>query len=1117
MEISNNRTKVTSMKTFAKFFLHFSLVILSCLAAGCTSEVETIGGTPETPENPQANDPNRRSVVISLQNKLILVNGTPESRAITRDGIAEEDENRIESFDIYAFGSDKEEGPYTFQERFAYRSDAGTLPAGASPLELKADEAAGKINVVFYPRKGLFTKFYCVANQTEMDDAAGNIYTNYTPLQQSSQPQSSVPGDMVTSSGTPTESDFVKLNTPLLNSTGFNADILLAPLPMSGANSQPTDLREYSMGTYVRLNVSLTRAVARFDIVNDATKSHFTITDISMGNGRQGVTLFPIRPTGDVPATNGQLITYPYRLFDGLNANAGTTTKAFYCYPCNVIDAGYLILKGSYAVNLTDEKKEVSYRIPFERVTDGNGTRIEINHNHRYTVQITEADPFELTANIRLVDWETGDYIDDYEPENGLETVIVADLLPATETTYDINTGIVTLALKTGSSFTATTGSNAGVEAQLNYYGNNTADNWLKLEEIPVTTTRTGATQKVKYKVTLNENYTGDNYPRGILCLMDKAGGGEEVILIDIDATLSAPIVKPTGAAMSPDGVNNWNVVDNTLYLVQTVSSKISTGTIVVTSVGGSKIEIPADAGITVSPASSPHTTQEYTFRWAGTDATDLTEKEVTVTLRNYSAEMKTGNITVKLLPNRINGLQLTNQGANISLSGVTATTPTLTMPIIKERQFTLTMDNYSKPTISKCPSWLENITPPTTRSAPESKTTSFTFKLIEDAANFDDTQIVFTNAAGGTGMTVNITREFQAPVITAAGTMAPDVNSLSGNALHMYRVVTGQQSKAQIKVYSLGGSTLTTPGNWCYQRVVSTPNNYEKVYEIYWNGNTSDLNTAYNGSFYLKNVADNSKQLTGTLYQDTARPTFSSLNNCARFNSPTNTECNFDVLDNTNLYGEYNFTFNIYSPAGVNITGSASFGSISFSKTKSWSSESPYDTFKFNISGGTYCLGGNATSIGSMVFRSNSSTYFPDYEFKMYNYMPIYKGYFAADKDNKTNRFWVFLETANGKPFDQIKDSDMQSAYSGWRLPSKEEWMSFVGGTVPTDDDGWHAFPSNPGNLFTTLIPSDHWVKCATNDPNYRLDIDRRNNRWSIDIGNYDNTTERRIYLISK
>lgn len=95
MEISNNRIKVTSMKTFAKFFLHFSLVMLSCLTTGCTSEVETIGATPEIPENPQANDPNRRSVVISLQNKLILVNGTPESRAITRDGIAEEDETAL--------------------------------------------------------------------------------------------------------------------------------------------------------------------------------------------------------------------------------------------------------------------------------------------------------------------------------------------------------------------------------------------------------------------------------------------------------------------------------------------------------------------------------------------------------------------------------------------------------------------------------------------------------------------------------------------------------------------------------------------------------------------------------------------------------------------------------------------------------------------------------------------------------------------------------------------------------------------------------------------------------------------------------------------------------------
>ena len=813
------------MKRLAKFLLRLSLAVLPCLTAACTSEVETVGETPGTPENPQANDPNRRSVVISLQNKLILVNGTPENRtAMTRDGIAEDDENRIESFDIYAFGSDKEEGPYTFQERFAYRAEAGNLPAGTSPLDLKSDEAAGKVNVVFYPRKGLFTKFYCVANQTKMNDATGHEYIGYTPLQQSSQ-QASTPDDAVTTPGIPTENDFIKLNTPLLEPTGFNNDILLAPLPMSGANGQPVDLREYSMGTYVRLNISLTRAVARFDVVNDAVKSHFTITDISMGNGRQGVTLFPIRAIGDVPATPGQLITYPYRPFDGLNANAGTTTKAFYCYPCKAMDDGFLILKGLYAVNLTDEKKEVSYRIPFERVSDGNGTHIEINHNHRYTVQITEADPFELTANIRLVDWETGDYIDDYEPDNGLDAITVSALLPDGETTYDVNTSIVTLALKAGSSFNISTGSNAGVEAKLSYYGGTTETEWLKLEEIPGTATRAGGTQQVKYKVSFNEDYMGDSYPRGILRLIDKAGGGEEVILIN--TTFGIPVVESTGGTMSPDGVNNWDAAENTLYLVQAADAKVSTGKITITSIGGSKVELPADAGITVIPASSTHTTQEYTFQWAGMNATDLTEKELAVTLKNNSDETKIGEIS---------NLQLTNAGAGISLSSVMGTTATLTMPIIKDRQFTLTMDNYSKPTISKCPSWLEDITPLTTRSTPESKTTSFTFKLIENAASFDDTQIVFTNATGGTGMTVNITREFQIPTISAVS-MDPTINSyVSGSkSLSLYQLKSSYNSTATLKVYSLGGSKLQFPANVTANLTQSTAKDQFLIKRYQW------------------------------------------------------------------------------------------------------------------------------------------------------------------------------------------------------------------------------------------------------------------------------------------
>ena len=1108
MEISNNCIKVTNMKTFAKFFLHFSLVILSCLTAGCTSEVETIGGTPETPENPQANDPNRRSVVISLQNKLILVNGTPESRTITRDGIAEEDENRIESFDIYAFGSDKEEGPYTFQERFSYRSDAGTLPAGASPLELKADEAAGKVNVVFYPRKGLFTKFYCVANQTEMNDAAGNIYTNYTPLQQSSQLQSSVPGDMVTSPGTPTESDFVKLNTPLLNSTGFNADILLAPLPMSGANSQPTDLREYSMGTYVRLNVSLTRAVARFDIVNDATKSHFTITDISMGNGRQGVTLFPIRPTGDVPATNGQLITYPYRLFDGLNANAGTTTKAFYCYPCKAIDAGFLILKGLYAMNLTDEKKEVSYRIPFERVTDGNGSLIEINHNHRYTVQITEADPFELTANIRLVDWETGDYIDDYEPDNGLETIAVADLLPVGETTYNISTNIVTLALKAESSFTISTGSNAGVNVQLTYNGNSPADGWLKLEEIPVTTTRAEATQQVKYKISFNESYAGDSYPRGILRLTDKAGGSEEVILID--TTFGTPVVEATGGTMNPDGVNKWDAADNTLYLVQVAGANVSTGAITITSIGGSKIVLPANSDITVSPTSSINTTQEYTFQWAGTDATDLTEKEITVALKNGSDETKSKNIKVKLLPNRLDNLQITNQSAGISLSAITATTATLTMPIIKDKQFTLTMDNYSKPTISKCPSWLENITPVSTRSTPESKTTSFTFKLIEDAASFDDTQIVFTNASGGTGITVNIAREFQAPTIEVVST-DPSANSYisSSKSLNLYQLKSSYYSTATLKVYSLGGSVLQLPGG--VEADLAESNTKEHNYVIKYQTSSFSLSDANGGTLYVKNLSDDTKKEAIAVTFKSSLPTFTANKSGITFTrAATDVDMKLSTTDAA-LWGITNFTVTFKGVTTYSYDESSTSSGAKDYQTINQESKTSGTTTTFKFTFKNVTINETAKNLYYFKFKADDVR-FPDYQIDEWTGTPVVYGMTTY----KLNDYWIYSPQKRA-----IWSTVNSSVPSGWSLATMDIYR-IISGRSQTNFDytSWYniSFNSYQQQVFAPSTDLKRFMsseKTEFGSPR-TLDIVIQNGNLRSMYG-FPSNTESHFYIYSK
>ena len=1036
------------MKTLARFYLCLSGVILLCLMAGCTSEVETTPGeTPGQPENPQAKDPNRRSVVISLQNKLILVKGMPEYRAVTRDGIAEDDENRIGSFDIYAFGSDKEEGPYTFQERFAYRSEAGKLPAGASPLELKADEAAGKVNVVFYPRKGLFTKFYCVANQNQLTDAAGNAYTDYRPLQQTTQAGM---GDVVTAPGTPTENDFIRLSTPLLQPTGFLGDVLLAPLPMSGANAQPTDLREYSMGTYVRLNISLVRAVARFDVVNNEAKSHFTITDIAMGNGRQGVTLFPIRPVGDVPATPGQLITYPYRPFDGLNANTGTTTKAFYCYPCKAVDEGFLILKGLYAVNMTDKKEEVSYRIPFERVTDGDGTRIEINHNHRYTVQITEADPFELKANIRLVDWETGDYIEDYVPDNGLEAITVGDLMPVDETTYEANTNIVTLLLKKGSSFTVTTGSNAGVDARLTYYGGTADTEWLKFEEIPVTATRAGTTKQVKYKVSFNEDYKGDSYPRGILRLTDKAGGGEEVVLVD--TTFGVPEVETTGGTMNPDGVNNWNATESTLYLAQVVGAGTSsTGKITVTSVGGSKIVLPTGSDITVDPTSSTHATQEYTFKWAATDATNLAEKELTVNMLNNSDNTKIGTIKVKLLPNRINNLTLKDAGAGISLTDVTATTAKLTMPIIKDRQFTLTMDNYSKPTVSTRPSWLTDITPASTRSTPESKTVSFTFKLNEDAANFDDTKLVFTNASGGTGMTVNITREFQVPTVTYVSS-DPTANSYNGT-LNLYQLKPNNPSKVTLKVYSLGGSVLQFPGNVTAD--VSQANTKEQSYVInYNNTNTSYSLTDVNGGvLYIKNLSDQEKSKGINVTFKSSLPKVTSNRDGQGITcSQSSGGVVVYVRDDWGTYGETGFVFTFISPVGYNFSSISGGGNANTRTTISTYGSQTGSTGsinnRFTLSFNSSTTLSNSTNLYYYYFAAKDNR-FPEYKIDLYMYIPVYKG----RTPYKMGGLYA-MTYYSGTWYDGVNAG--KNAGSGWRLASMEDYRKLVGWGGMSDYANW-------------------------------------------------------------
>ena len=578
-----------------KQFSAWVIGLLALSLAGC-SEAEVLPAT--TPgDDPLAGDPTRREVILGFQNKLNIKTVGADTRAAnarvatTRadDAIATTEENEITSLDIYVFSSDKEEGPYTYQERFCYRADGSTVP-NATKIILTV-EGNNVALATLRPKKGLFTKFYCIANQPKLLKS-GAEYTVFTPLEQSS------PGadyNVVTKAGVPTETDFLTFTTPLLDPAEAT-DILLTPLPMVGSYSPALDLRDISMGSRTRINMTLSRIVSRFDIINDEKLSHLTITGVSMGHGRKGVTFFPVVPVEDADPTK-TLITYPDRDFDGADANKGTQTGAFYSYPSPIADKGYLIIKGKYALNMTDVPQDVSYMVDFEQSVAGTGGYIEVKPNHRYTVRITDADPFKLDVNITVSDWtDGGDF--EYQPENELA---IGTLAGAGATTIAGNNE-ATVSPDETEYFSIPFTSNSEAECSIVYTSSPGDDaKWLTAEITKDVVTRAGSTSYA-CKVSKNTGYTGNLFPKAIIVLRSKAGREESQIVVR--ASVGVPTVAAVASTPSePAGVNSYvagselpDVITGVLSMQrQENAGTTSSMKLTVTVKGGSKISgLPA-------------------------------------------------------------------------------------------------------------------------------------------------------------------------------------------------------------------------------------------------------------------------------------------------------------------------------------------------------------------------------------------------------------------------------------------------------------------------------------------------------------------------------------------
>lgn len=377
--------------------------------------------TPKKEVNTEDTDPNKRTVELSFQKELTVAGG-----ANTR-AIAINTETEIKSLDIYMFACAYEIGEYTFQKQYCYRSDASaTIPDGAEAVKLIT--TSGKPSVILRPEKGTYVKLYCVANQTELfewDDTTQKYkkYDTFTPF---SQTAPGMEGNVITP-GVPTEEKFKTLVTKVIypDKPDKKEEGIRPALPMSGASTNVIDLMDFSAASRILTEIRMVRAVSRFDILNNPANTKFTLDSVAMLNARPTSKLFPIEAIKG-GADQNKLIQYP--TMPKLNG-AEPTDKSypiFYSYASTKEDYGEIILIGRYEVSKGRYEK-VNYKIPFiQQKENGDAVYVEINPNHRYTIEIRDANQYEVKFNFVVNDWDEGEKFETYEPENDVHIALAA-------------------------------------------------------------------------------------------------------------------------------------------------------------------------------------------------------------------------------------------------------------------------------------------------------------------------------------------------------------------------------------------------------------------------------------------------------------------------------------------------------------------------------------------------------------------------------------------------------------------------------------------------------------------------------------------------------------------
>lgn len=370
-----------------------------------------------------------------------------------------------------------------------------------------------------------------------------------------------------------------------------------------------------------------------------------------------------------------------------------------------------------------------------------------------------------------------------------------------------------------------------------------TAPSWLKVS-VP-SETRT-APAKGSTSLTFTINNSAQTFPTGNIVLTNPSGG--PAVTLQVSGTHIAPVVKAVNTFV-PANASKWDEATQTLYLVQSATGTNSSAKMTVYSLGGTTVAMPTGkpSSFTVNTSATSEATKDFTFSWAGSSADNLTEQAFDVTLKNTDDLTKTRVIHVKLLPNVISDLAITQKGAGEgSKSKLDADTKIVTTDIATGNYFTLSMKAYgdaTRVTVLSKPDWL-NAEAPTTRAVPSKEVTQIKFSINDAKTSFAEGNIVLKNPSGGPNLTVKVKPRYLAPKGSKIADGFSTNSSWYSNSMNLVQRPSGQNSYGTLHVYSMGGSSaefLTTKtGLTCSALALSTATNRD--YPLTWTGSATGL-----------------------------------------------------------------------------------------------------------------------------------------------------------------------------------------------------------------------------------------------------------------------------------